>query len=228
MYLDLQELEEDAAKIPLSSRAWAPLSFLPRDHIATEKPLSQAVRDLVEEKTAWRPQGPIRLLTLPRCWGYYFNPLSLYYCFDSIGQQVEAVMAEVNNTPWNERHYYVLWQGNRTSSQSLHFGHRKDFHVSPFMDMEYEYLWKLTPPGAGLGVQLENHRDGQRHFDATLTLRSRPLTRGALRRLLFRHPFLSGLTTAAIYYQALRLWWKKCPFYPHPRSSKLRKPPTAG
>ena len=101
--------------------------------------------DLVEERTGWRPVGPIRLLTLLRNWGYYFSPLSLYYCFDRAGQTVDAVVAEVSNTPWRERHWYVLWQGNRIGEPSqLRFRHPKGFHVSPFMDMDMQYEWHLT------------------------------------------------------------------------------------
>ena len=88
---------------------------------------------------------------LLRNWGHYFSPLSLYYCFDRSGQTVDAVVAEVTNTPWHERHWYVLWQGNRIGEPSqLRFRHPKGFHVSPFMDMDMLYEWHLDEPGAQL------------------------------------------------------------------------------
>ena len=114
-----------------------PRSAVPTIWAIRSVPLADAVRNLVEERTGWRPVGPIRLLTLLRNWGYYFCPLCLYYCFDRSGQTVDAVVAEVSNTPWHERHWYVLWQGNRIGEPSqLRFRHPKGFHVSPFMDMD--------------------------------------------------------------------------------------------
>ena len=81
-----------------------------------DTPLATSVRDLVESETGNRPQGSIRVLTQLRYWGYYFSPLNLFYCFDTEGETVEAIVAEVSNTPWGERHCYVLWEGNRQSS----------------------------------------------------------------------------------------------------------------
>ena len=78
---------------------------LPRDHLGDPaQPLAEAVRALVKERTNRQPAGPIRLLTLLRTFGYYFSPLNLYYCFGGDGRTVEAVVAEVTNTPWLERH----------------------------------------------------------------------------------------------------------------------------
>jgi DUF1365 family protein len=132
---------------------------------------------------------------------------------------VETIVAEVNNTPWGEQHHYVLWAGNRTGSdRRLHFRHPKDFHVSPFMSMDLQYDWKLSAPGSRLRVGLAALRDGKRTFDASLTLTRRPFTKGELRRAQIRFPMMTAQIVGAIYYQALRLWLKKCPFYPHPKT----------
>ena len=127
-------------------------------------------------------------------------------------------MAEVNNTPWREQHCYVLWAGNRTGQTArLRYSHEKAFHVSPFMDMNATYEWQLGVPGKKLFVQVANSREGERFFAATMVLSRRTLDRRNLKYLLLRYPMMTARIMAAIYYQAGRLWWKKCPFHPHPK-----------
>jgi hypothetical protein len=167
-----------------------------------------------------RPEGPIRLLTQLRYFGYYFSPLNLFYCYDEEGLRIEAVVAEVNNTPWNEQHCYVLWQGNRIAGERrLRFRHPKAFHVSPFMGMESQYDWRLSEPGEHVVVHIATSQQGQRQFDASMSLRRRPLARAELRSALIRYPWMTARIMTAIYYQAWRLWLKKVPFFPHPRAS---------
>jgi DUF1365 family protein len=162
-------------------------------------------------------QSDRSLLTLLRNWGHYFCPLSLYYCFDGSGQTVDAVVAEVMNTPWHERHWYVLHKGNRIGDPSqLRSRHPKGFHVSPFMDMDMVYQWHLHEPGPELSVAIANSRGDQRLFDVSLALKRRELSRWSMLSALARHPWMTGRVVQAIYWQAFRLWWKKCPFYAHP------------
>ena len=224
VYLDLDELPALLeGKVGLGRGRFSPASFRRTDHLGDpEVPLADAVRDLVHARTGWRPDGPIRLLKPLSNWGYYFSPLSLYYCFDPAGEQVDAVVAEVTNTPWRERHWYVLWEGNRVGEPSrLRFRHPKAFHVSPFWDMDMVYDWHLRPPGPQLSVAIVNSRDGQRLFSASLVLKRRALTRGNMLRTLVRFPWMSARVIQGIHWQALRLWRKKCPYHPHP---KVRQP----
>ncbi len=161
VYLDLEELPALlSGGYGLHGAGFSPASFRRTDHLGDPHvPLANAVRNLVEERTGWRPVGPIRLLTLLRNWGYYFCPLCLYYCLDRSGQTVDAVVAEVSNTPWRERHWYVLGRGNHIGEPSqLRFQHPKHFHVSPFMDMDMRYEWRLYEPGAELSVAIINFR----------------------------------------------------------------------
>jgi uncharacterized protein len=226
LYLDLDELPSLLnGGYGLYQARFSSASFCRTDHLGDPRvPLADAVRNLVEEQTGWRPTGPVRLLTLPRNWGHYFCPLSLYYCYDSAGQMVDAVVAEVTNTPWHERHWYVLWQGNRVGEPpQLRFRHPKGFHVSPFMDMDMSYDWHLRAPGAEVTVAIVNLRGDERRFDVSLVLKRRELSRCSMLRTMVRHPWMTGRVTQAIYWQAFRLWRKKCPFYPHPKHSQERE-----
>jgi DUF1365 family protein len=134
-YLDLAELDEVFAGRWLWSTSRPALARFRRgDHLGDGgAPLDAAVRSLVEGETGERPAGPIRLLTQLAYLGYCFNPVSFYYCFDAAGERVVTIVAEVNNTPWGERHCYVL---DARGGAGLAFAPRKALHVSPFMPMD--------------------------------------------------------------------------------------------
>jgi hypothetical protein len=218
VYLDLDELPMLTGRRGLlSTRQIAIRSFIRGDHLF-EPSLSLAyeVRDIIRRETGQVSVGPIRLLTQLRHFGYYMSPLNLFYVHDANDERVEFIVAEVNNTPWNERHCYVLWDGNRCGRRDLQFNHPKTFHVSPFMDMDLEYRWRLTNPGESLAIRLSNLCDQRPVFHAAMTLSRRELNRPNLRTMSLRYPWMTVQIVTAIYYQALKLWWKKCPFYTHP------------
>ena len=216
LYLDLDELDHVFRGRWLWSVERANLvRFDRRDHTgAPDEPLQTSVRRLVATHTGATPQGPIRLLTHPRYFGFCFNPVSFYYCFDAADRVLETVVAEVHNTPWGERHCYVLPVAD--TQEPHRFRLRKAFHVSPFLAMDYDYDWRLSTPGQRLSVYMRNERDGVPDFDAALELRRRPLDGPNMARALINHPFMTGKVVAAIYWQALRLWLKGAHFHPHP------------
>lgn len=226
IYLDLDELDTVfRGRLLWSARRPAPAWLRRGDHLGDpDVPLKQAVQTLVHKEAGTRPQGPIRLLTHLRYFGYCFNPVSFYYCFDHSGERVETIVAEINNTPWGERHCYVLPAAQSTGTgrhQRFEFG--KHFHVSPFMPMGIDYDWRFSDPGARLSVHMESYRDGDKLFDATLQLERCPITGRSLAGVLVRYPFMTLAVIRRIYWQALRLWLKRAPFYPHPADSRSTK-----
>ncbi len=221
LYLDIEELPGlFRGRWFWSAHRPAPARFRREDHLGDPQvPLDRAVRDLVEAQGAPRPGGPIRLLTHLRYFGYGFNPVSFYYCWDASDRTVETVVAEVDNTPWGERHCYVLTEArNEATAPRKRFRFPKAFHVSPFIGMDVDYDWRFTEPGERLLVHMEGARGGVKFFDATMGLRRTPIAAGALARVLAQYPFLTAKVIGAIYWQAFRLWWKRCPFHPHPKT----------
>ncbi|HTN74179.1 MAG TPA: DUF1365 domain-containing protein [Pirellulaceae bacterium] len=220
MYVDLEELPELFRRRWLWSAEQPNLAWFRRaDHLGpADQPLAEAVRDLVETRLGERPSGPIRLLTHFRYFGFAMNPISLYYCFAS-DEQLEFVVAEVTNTPWGERHCYVL-DARTPPAAVIRCAASKEMHVSPFFGMDFDYAFRLTKPGRSLNVHIENHAQAvattKPAFDATLTLRRRPLNGYELARALGRYPVMTIHVFAAIYWQAFRLWRKRVPYVPHP------------
>lgn len=226
-YLDLDELPELFDGYPLwSARRPALAWFRRRDYLGDRHtPLRLAVEQLVHERTGIALDGPVRLLTHMRFLGHCFNPVSFYYCFDTAGERVRAVVAEVTNTPWGERHAYVLPvdqpRADGGAGRVIRGELAKALHVSPLMGMDYSYDWRLTEPAESLSVHIESTRnggplDGERVFDATLSLRRRPIDAHELRRVLARYPLPTVRLTARIYAHALALRLRGARWYAHP------------
>jgi uncharacterized protein len=216
-YIDLDELPELFDGTPLwSARRPAPAWFRRSDFLGDPaRPLRDEVLDRVEDLGGARPGGPVRLLANLRYLGHNFNPVTFYFCFAEDGERVEAVLAEVTNTPWGERHAYLLDRGE-ASGRVLDATLGKAFHVSPFIGMDQTYRWRVTEPGERLQVHIENHAGGELEFDATLSLERRPAGPRTLNRVLVRYPLMSVQVVARIYLNALRLKLKGAPYHPHP------------
>lgn len=210
-YLDLDELPRLLGGRLVSSRPGL-VRFRRSDYLGDpRRSLAAAVRDEVERQCGFRPLGPVRVLTQLRTFGHWFNPVSFYYCMDEEEQRIESLLAEVTNTPWGERHAYVVPEGRGEFAKAL--------HVSPFMAMDHAYSCRASTPSGTLAVAIESHRGGRRRFDATLSLRRRELTRSSLARTTARYPLQTLRVLSLIYWQAMRLKLAGATVFPHPGES---------
>lgn len=220
-YIDLDELPT-LLDGRLLRRRTGPPRFRRSDYLGDARtPLAGAVCDTVEAHGGPRPRGPIRLLANLSAFGHCFNPVSFYYCMDPAGEQVDAVVAEVTNTPWGERHSYVFRvddAARQARPSALPLDHtlaasfEKVLHVSPFMGMDHRYEWRMTTPAQTLSVHISSSREDRVAFDATLCVRRRELTTASFVRLTA----CTLRTLASIYGQAAALKLKGVPVHPHP------------
>ena len=218
-YLDVDALPDSLDDLPgWSGRRPAPVHFRPRDFLSgQDEPLGPGVRALVESRLGRRPAGPIFLLAHLRTFGWIFNPLAVYYCWDEAGRTLDAIVLEVTNTPWNERQWYVF--DARTGSEATT---PKAMYVSPFLPMGLDYRVSWTTPGPGLDLSIAVTRDGRSLLRAEMTLRRSALNRSASLRLLARHPLAPLRGSAEIYRKALKLWMDHAPLYRHSSRAKTK------
>lgn len=221
LYLDLDELDQ------VFSSRWFWSSHRPnlawfrrKDYLGSaETSLRDTVRATVRDAGGPIPEGPIRMLTHLRYFGYCFNPVTFYYCFDPKGQRVQSIVAEITNTPWNERKAYVLVPEMDAPVGTLHrYRFPKDFHVSPFMPMDLHYDWRFQEPGENLDVHMRVEKDQEKLFDASLHLKCQPLDGLNLARSLLQLLPMTLKVVGAIYWEALRLRLKGIPVYDHPET----------
>lgn len=215
LYLDLEELDTVLKLSPLwSKNKWSPARFRREDFIGNaNQTIKDSVIERIVQQTGEEFNGRIFMLANLRYLGYLMNPLSVYYCFDT-DDQLRYIVAEVTNTPWRERHSYVLKCDDSGYKQNIEFA--KQFHVSPLNEMDMQYSWRSSAPAETAVIHLENWQDSNRVMDATLVLERTNMSSRNLNYLLLKFPWLSGKTLFAIYWEALKIWLKGVPFVNHP------------
>lgn len=228
LWLDLDEVTRVFSMSPLWSVEKCNLvAFFRKDFLQTQTAendeLKNDVIELIYRQTGRRFEGSVFMLAHLRYLGHSFNPVVFYYCYQ--GGELQYIVSEINNTPWDEKHAYVLAVDEKAKKtggsssddkQLAQFEFEKDFHVSPFMPMDLMYDWRFFEKGKERKVHMNLNQGDERVFDATLSLEATPLT--AMRMNLFplQFGFMTVKTVTAIYIQAFKLWLKRVPFFTHP------------
>ena len=216
LFLSLAELDELCGL----SKWWSKdssnlISFRRQDYLPGDLPLDQQVKSSVTQLGGSQYNGDTFLLTTPRRLGHCMNPITLFYCFHD--EQLRYVLAEVHNTPWDERHLYLL-EGPDFRAPTL-----KDFHVSPFMPMETTYKWNISDPKETHKVAIHVSHESADLFTASMDLMRQPINAQTMSAHTKRQLRQSFRTLTAIYIQALKLWLKRTPFFRHPEKIKLQE-----
>ena len=197
----------------LSTDKFAPLWFRRQDYLrGSEGDLAAAVRTKMSELAGEQLHGRVYFLGNLRTFGLYFSPINCYFLEQDDSGEYSYMLAEVSNTPWNERHYYLLDLGQELA-------HDKAFHVSPFNPIDMRYEWQIRAPQNEPLHSSTIHLaavKSERHFSATMRLQRQEMNRKTIRNVFLRYPINTLTTVFAIYWQALRLWLKKTPIYDHP------------
>ena len=212
-WIDLDEVDEFCgSRSWLSKGTFNLMSFYRSDYLPGEDSLIDAVKKRIVEKTGEHFTGKVFALTTLRQLGVCINPISLFYCYPRSDQSPSFVVVEVHNTPWGERHSYVLpWESGGKGVRRV-----KELHVSPFMPMDLEYEFDLSVPGEKVKVGIRVFHSGTPVFNATLDLESLPESRTMVRQVLVKSGWQPASIVCRIYFHALCLWLKKARFFPHP------------
>lgn len=173
-------------------------------------PLADSVRNRMEELTGYPVEGKVFGLMNMRTLGLYFSPVNFYYGYDGQGK-LTHFLAEVSNIPWNERHQYAHFVGEKRYDHD----NPKGFHVSPFNPLDQHYRWKLKAPDESVFVQIDVDDERGHVFTAQLDLERRPFELGVARREILKKPVMTLYIVAGIYWQALKLYLKGVPYVPY-------------
>jgi DUF1365 family protein len=215
---DIEKTQKTKQGIGIFGFSWFyPLRFMEKDYVKGEPySLSERIRHKVERLSGHTDISKIVMLVQVRCFGLYFSPANFYFCYDE-DDNCTQMLAEVSNTPWNERHYYLVNLLDENKDKTS----KKVFQVSPFMDLAMTYFWHVNPPSSSddsLLVKIENKvvdkdtGDIHKIFDASLVMKKKPFTKKSLLAIWCQLPVMTMKAVLGIYWQALKLFVKRIPF----------------
>jgi DUF1365 family protein len=213
LFLNLDELDHLGRKFRLFGyNSPAIFSFHDKDHGDGEgTPLRQWVNDTLASSGSRNPGGPVYLFTYPRMFGYVFNPISVYFCYDRQGE-LDTLIYEVGNT-WGERHCYIapVSENGKPAEHSCD----KNFFVSPFLPMDCRYHFQTDKPGRKFRLLISETSRGEHVLDAWFSGKQRKLDDRSLMRLAATLPFMTLKIIAGIHWEALKIWFKGVPVFRH-------------
>jgi DUF1365 family protein len=215
LLLDLDEIDALTKRIGIFSRNRPNLvAFHDRDHgDGSGRPLRPQIAALLE-KAGVEAGGPVRLMCMPRILGFVFNPLSIYFCHDA-GGSLAAIVYEVSNT-FGERHHYVI-PARPSARGDVRQACAKRFYVSPFLDMDMGYEFRIAGPGERLVVGIIGRNGaGAPILQASFCGARRALDARSLARAAATHPLMTLKVVAGIHVEALNLWLKGLRLRPRP------------
>lgn len=223
LLLDIDAIDVACAASPFISRnRFNLLSFHDVDHGAhtAAGDLRAWIDSLLSEQGLAPDTGRVRLLTMPRVLGYGFHPISIFYCEHAEGA-LRAVVVEVHNT-FGEHHFYVLHNDGAPMAWRQAHAKSKQFHVSPFFDRSGAYRFHFTAleERFGVGIRLFDDSGETLRIATTLTGERRPLSSLEILRAALSTPLMTAKVTAAIHWQALKLWLRGSIYYPKPRRKR--------
>ena len=179
--------------------------------------LQDAVRDTMTRQLGEKMSGKVSILTHLRTFGYCFNPVTFYYLWGDDLTSPVAIMTEITNTPWGERYAKCFRWKDTDMNEKSEYDFRKEFHVSPFIGMDVDYDWRFQNPQETVKIDMYLRQNNKSFFSAHLHLKQKAISFKNLSMALIRFPFMTLKVTAAIYWNALLLKLKGCPFYSHPK-----------
>ncbi len=218
--LNLSELDDLFKGNPFwSTKGFNLIRFKREDYFnPKEANLEKAVKDRVEETTGRRPSGQVEIVSHLRYFGHNFNPVSFYFCYEKGQNKPAIILAEITNTPWNERFHYLLALdekfskgaviGEHKNSRTCCFKFNKAFHVSPFNPMDMQYHWNFHF-GEKTVIHMDTIKDNEVVMDATMSMKSLPATNRTLLKSLIKFPGITMKVVWGIYWNAFKLWVKR-------------------